>query len=87
MSINNDTATKQINNTAAKQILGAEVLTGTLNELHARQLGKKVSNPFEPASKDVIGGNILSSTIKSVNAMQSDMNHMGSAGSIVNKKS
>ena len=78
MSINNDTA--------AKQILGAEVLNGTLNELHARQLGKKISNPLDPASKDTLGGDIISGTIKSVNAMQAGMSHMGSSGTIINNK-
>ncbi len=78
MSINNDTA--------AKQIIGAEILSGTLNELHARQSGKKISNPLDPASKDVIGGEIISSTINSVNSMKAGMANMGHSGGIINNK-
>lgn len=78
MSINNDIT--------AKKIIGGEVLSGTLNELHARQKGKKITNPLDPASKDVVGGEIIGSTINSVNAMQSSMDSMKSSGTIINNK-
>ncbi len=70
---------------AAKQIIGAQVVTGTLNELNARQRGKKVSNPFQPEG-DSLGGDIISGTLNSVNAMKAGTPNLSSSGNILNNK-